>query len=102
VPPDLADDKELSYLAGRRMGDLLDAEQRATAATLARNGRPTRVLHLETVDERAVGALMMHFMLETIIAAHLLEVDAFDQPAVEEGKVLAREYLGLMGRKAAQ
>ncbi len=35
----------------------------------------------------------MHFMLETIIAAHLLGVDAFDQPAVEEGKVLAKRYL---------
>ena len=32
----------------------------------------------------------MHFMLETIIAAHLLGVDPFDQPAVEEGKVLAK------------
>ena len=35
----------------------------------------------------------MHFMLETILAANLLEVNPFDQPAVEEGKVLAREYL---------
>ena len=32
----------------------------------------------------------MHFMLETIIAAHLLGIDAFDQPAVEEGKVLGQ------------
>ena len=32
-------------------------------------------------------------MLETIIAAHLLGVDPFDQPAVEEGKVLAKKYL---------
>ncbi len=35
----------------------------------------------------------MHFMLETIIAAHLLGVDLFDQPAVEEGKILAKQYL---------
>jgi glucose-6-phosphate isomerase len=35
----------------------------------------------------------MQFMLETIIAAQLLGVDAFDQPAVEEGKVLAKSYL---------
>jgi glucose-6-phosphate isomerase len=35
----------------------------------------------------------MHFMLETIIAAELWQVDPFDQPAVEEGKVLARQYL---------
>jgi glucose-6-phosphate isomerase len=32
-------------------------------------------------------------MLETIIAAHLLGIDAFDQPAVEQGKVLAKSYL---------
>ena len=41
-----------------------------------------------------MGALLMHFMLETIIAADLLGVDAFDQPAVEQGKVLTREFLG--------
>ncbi len=35
----------------------------------------------------------MHFMLETIFAADLLGIDAFDQPAVEEGKKLARDYL---------
>jgi glucose-6-phosphate isomerase len=28
-----------------------------------------------------------------LVAAHLLGVDAFDQPAVEEGKVLAQRYL---------
>ena len=43
-----------------------------------------------------MGALFMHFMLETIIAAHLLGVNAFDQPAVEQGKVLARQYLSDM------
>lgn len=89
----LAIDKSLSYLADRSLGDLLLAEADATAATLARNGRPTRVLRIAKLDERVMGALLMHFMLETILAADLLHVDAFDQPAVEEGKVLARQYL---------
>jgi len=40
-----------------------------------------------------LGALFMHFMLETILTARLIGVDPFDQPAVEEGKVLARRYL---------
>ncbi|HYM02687.1 MAG TPA: glucose-6-phosphate isomerase [Stellaceae bacterium] len=93
---DLAGDPELTYLTGRRMGDLLDAEQRATAASLMRRGRPTRLIHLAALDERNLGALLMHFMLETIIAADLTGVNAFDQPAVEEGKVLAREYLAQM------
>ncbi len=93
VEPELADDDALAYLRGRTMGDLMEAEQAATARTLADNGRPTRIFRLKTLDERTMGGLMMHFMLETIIAAHLLGVDPFDQPAVEQGKVLAREYL---------
>ena len=99
VPPALVEDGRLEWLAGRSMGDLLDAEARATVETLAQKGRPVRQLLLERIDETALGALMMHFMLETIIAAHLLGVDPFDQPAVEQGKVLARDYLRAMGRR---
>jgi len=80
-------------LAGRRLGDLLDASARATAETLVRAGRPVRRIEVPTLDEAALGALMMHFMLETVIAADLLGVNAFDQPAVEAGKVLTRQYL---------
>ncbi len=93
VPAELARDPRLSYLAGRTMGDLLAAEQRATYDTLAAAGRPVRVLALERVDERALGALLMHYMLETVIAADLLGVDPYDQPAVEDGKRRARAYL---------
>ncbi len=79
--------------AGKTIGDLVAAEGRATAETLAKNGCPVRTLHLPRLDEAALGELLMHFMLETIIAAHLFGIDAFDQPAVEEGKVLAKKYL---------
>ena len=93
VDPALARDPSLAWLAGRTMGDLLEAEQQATAETLIRNHRPLRVMDIKRLDEWVLGGLLMHFMIETIIAAHLLGVDAFDQPAVEEGKVLARASL---------
>jgi glucose-6-phosphate isomerase len=93
----LGGDKALDWIAGRTLGDLLDVSQRATAETLARNGRPVRIIRVPTLDERSLGALMMHYMLETIIAADLLGIDPFDQPAVEEGKKLARQYLAEMG-----
>lgn len=83
----------LKYLAGRKLGDLVDAEARATAQTLFKNGRPVRQIHLARIDEFHMGALMMHFMLETIIMGRLMGVDPFDQPGVEEGKILARQYL---------
>jgi glucose-6-phosphate isomerase len=92
------DDTSLAYLAGRSLGDLLLAEADATAATLAKNGRPVRLLRIGKLDETVLGALMMHFFLETIITADLLGIDAFDQPAVEEGKVLTRQYLAERAR----
>ena len=84
---------ELDYLVGRTMGDLMAAEQQATIDTLIANGCPTRVIRFNAVNEEVMGALMMHFILETIAAAQILGIDAFDQPAVEEGKVLARRFL---------
>ncbi len=91
-------DKALDYLNGNTMGDLLQAEADATVATTVKAGRPTRTIRVKEVDERTLGALMMHFMLETIFAAHLWKIDAFDQPRVEDAKVLTREYLS-QGRK---
>jgi glucose-6-phosphate isomerase len=79
--------------AGKTIGDLVAAQARATSETLAKNGCPVRTMHLERLDEESLGELLMHFMLETIIAAHLIGVDPFDQPAVEEGKILAKRYL---------
>jgi glucose-6-phosphate isomerase len=79
--------------AGKTIGDLVAAQGRATIETLARNGCPVRSIHIETLDAFTLGELLMHFMLETIIAAHLLGVDPYDQPAVEEGKILAKRYL---------
>ncbi len=93
VPGDLAKLAGAEYLSGRSAGDLVAAQQRAIPEALIAAGRPVRTIDLEALDERALGALMMHFMLETILAAHLLGVDPFDQPAVESGKVLTRRYL---------
>jgi glucose-6-phosphate isomerase len=98
IEPERADSAGLGYLGGRSLGDLLDAMARATADTLARNGRPVRQFLLRELGEYQLGALMMHFMLETVIAADLLGVDPFDQPAVEEGKRLARDYLQTAAR----
>jgi glucose-6-phosphate isomerase len=92
-------DKDMAALAGepglggKTIGDLAAAEARATADTLAKNGCPSRTITIPKLDEESLGELLMHFVLETIVAAHLLGVDAFDQPAVEEGKVLAKKYL---------
>ncbi|HEY8277208.1 MAG TPA: glucose-6-phosphate isomerase [Methyloceanibacter sp.] len=93
VSPDLAKLAGAPYLAGRTAGDLVAAQGRAIPDALIAAGRPVRTIDLDRLDERSLGALMMHFMLETVLAGHLLGVDPFDQPAVESGKILTRRYL---------
>lgn len=93
APSSILSDPDIGYLAGTRMGELLDAEARATAQTLQRRARPVRTLEVEQLDAMTMGGLFMHFMLETVLAADLMGVDPFTQPAVEEGKQLTRDYL---------
>jgi glucose-6-phosphate isomerase len=94
VSADLAKIAHAEYLSGHAAGDLVAAQQKAIPEALLAAGRPARTIDLERLDERALGALLMHFMLETILAGHLLGVDPFDQPAVESGKIITRRYLG--------
>lgn len=83
----------LVIFEGKSMGHLMHAEQQATINTLVNNDCPTRVLALSKLNEEVLGALMMHYVIETLAMAHLLEVNPFDQPAVEESKILTRYYL---------
>jgi glucose-6-phosphate isomerase len=93
ITVDIADIPGLHYLRGRTIGDLMAAEQQATAQTLLNRGCPLRLIYLSDLQEEVLGALLMHFMLETMIAAELIGIDAYNQPAVEESKVLTRHYL---------
>ena len=88
-----ASSNDVAYLDGKTIGDVSAAMGRATADTLAQRGRPLRVFAIDTLDAPTLGALFMHFMLETILAGRLMGVDPFGQPAVESGKDLARRYL---------
>lgn len=89
----LTDMAGASYLGGHSAGDLVAAQQEAIPQALIDAGRPVRTIDIESLDEEALGGLMMHFMLEVILCGHLLGVDPFDQPAVEAGKVLTRRNL---------
>jgi glucose-6-phosphate isomerase len=84
----------LPLFDGRDLSDVTDAQMRATVETLRSHGRPVRTLVLDgPLDEARLASLMVHFILETLVAARLWNVDPFGQPAVEAGKLLTRTYL---------
>jgi glucose-6-phosphate isomerase len=95
IPEIYGDVDELSYLGGRTLGELLDAERQATAAALASRGRMNMTIELPRIDAHALGQLFMMLQIATVYAGALYDVDPLDQPGVELGKQLT---YGLMGR----
>ena len=102
IPHGFKEVKELGYLGGHSLGELIDIEQRATAGALAKRGRPNLTIRLETVDEWHVGGLIMLLEIATAYAGQLYGVDAFNQPGVELGKQFAYGLLGRPGSDAAR
>jgi glucose-6-phosphate isomerase len=95
VPEELPED--LVYLAGEGLGDLLDAEFRATEASLAAAGRPSVRVELDHLDARSVGELLYGMEAACVLVGELEGVETFTQPAVEWGKTAARGLLGGAG-----
>jgi|CXWL01.1.fsa_nt_gi glucose-6-phosphate isomerase len=90
---------ELAYMNGKTLGDVMAAQQKATFETLVGNRCPTRLIELDALTAEHFGALIMHFTLEIMFMSFLFEINPFDQPAVEESKILARQYLSSGERK---
>jgi glucose-6-phosphate isomerase len=95
IPPLHAEEESLSYLGGRPMSELLNAEQQATAWALAQRGRPSLTISLPRVDAGSVGQLLYLLEVAVAVGGELYDINAFDQPGVELGK---QATYALMGR----
>jgi glucose-6-phosphate isomerase len=102
IPRAYPDVKELSYLGGHTLGELLDVERQATAGALAKRGRPNMTIALDRVDAHHVGELIMMLELATLYAGSLYAVDPLNQPGVELGKQFTYAMLGRPGSEAAR
>jgi len=96
VPRPYPDIEGVAYMAGHALEEIIHAERQATALSLSRNGRPSGTLRIGAITPRAVGGLMFFFQLATAAMGELLNINAYDQPGVEDGK---RTMYALLGRK---
>ncbi len=101
IPKDLPQEPDVAYLGGHSFHALLTAEQQATAAALAANGRPSLTVKLPAPTPRALGELMMLLEVATAFAGPLYGVNPYDQPGVEAGKKYACGLLGRPGYEAS-
>jgi glucose-6-phosphate isomerase len=77
----------LAYLGGKTLGQLLAAERRGTEAALTAAGRPNFTYRLPRISAHVLGQLVYLFEFQTALSGELYDIDAFDQPGVEAGKV---------------
>ena len=78
------------------MAALLNAEKRATEYALVESQRPNFTIRFPSVNAHAVGEFVMLWQVATAYAGLMLNIDPYDQPAVETGK---KATFGLMGRE---
>jgi glucose-6-phosphate isomerase len=87
---------EADYLQGQSLNKLILAELSATEYAVTTHGKMNMMITLDTVDAYTVGMLLSFYQVATAAAGEYLNIDAFDQPGVEAGKIAT---FALMGRE---
>jgi glucose-6-phosphate isomerase len=94
--PRISEFKNLNFLAGG-MDNLINCERVATEFALTKAERANFTVTLQNITPSAIGALLSYFMYKTAFAGALLNVDTYNQPGVEEGKLATFAMLGRKG-----
>lgn len=90
------ENEALSYFEGHSLSELINYEQIATEYVLTKAGRPNLTISFSDLSPYNLGMMYQIFEMQIAIMGELFNINAFDQPGVEEGKKLT---YGLMGRK---
>ncbi|MCL2753480.1 MAG: glucose-6-phosphate isomerase [Defluviitaleaceae bacterium] len=86
IPKTFEDMPTLGFLGGNTLARLLNTQQKATEYALQKEGRPNMTITLPKINEHTMGQLFYMLEMATAFAGELLNINAFDQPGVEEGK----------------
>ncbi|MBD1166242.1 glucose-6-phosphate isomerase [Pelagibacterales bacterium SAG-MED07] len=71
------------YLRNKKMSDILYAQFKATQNVFLKKKIPFRSFIIKKRDEKTLGELFSFFILETILLGKALNIDPYNQPAVE-------------------
>ena len=91
----------LSYLRKAKLCKLLAAEKIATEYALADSGRPSVTIRFNAITPQSVGEFIYLYEFTTSLMGELLNINAYDQPAVELGKQATFALMGRRGLRGA-
>ena len=75
--------KSNDYLINKNLQNIIGSQILATQKVFQKKKIPFRSFFLKSRKEETLGELFTFFVLETILVAKALEINPFDQPAVE-------------------
>ena len=81
------------YLKGKSLNAILYAQKKATENVFEKKKIPFRSFEIKKRDEKSLGELFCFFILETILLGKALNLNPFDQPAVELIKIETKKLL---------
>ena len=99
IPHGCDDIPTIAFLGGKSHNQLIEAERQGTEYAVYRSGHVSQTIVLPTVCEETIGQLLYFFELVTAYAGALLNIDAFNQPGVEESKVASYAVMGYESEK---
>ena len=90
-------ESDLVYLKGHSLNNVMEAEFEGTRLALTEHNRPNCTITLDELSAFTLGQLFYLFELQTAYGGKFYNVNAFDQPGVEAGKINAFAMLGRKG-----
>ena len=87
-------DLGLEYAEGLSFNDLLNRQADATIKSVeSQEDIPCDVVTISTVDEYNIAKLMFSYQLMVSVIGQFLQINTYDQPGVESGKIILKESL---------
>ena len=82
-----------NFLNRKKLITVKKAQKQSVIRAFIKKKIPFREFRIKAAREEVLGKLFSYFIIETIILGKLLNINPFDQPAVEQVKVYTKQIL---------
>ena len=86
-------EKSFKSAENKELSKVILSQKKALIKVLQKKKIPFREFKINKINEEILGELFSYFMVETALVGKLIGINPFDQPAVEEVKILTKQYL---------
>ena len=85
--------KLFNFAENKELSKVSESQKKALTNVLKKKRIPFKEFMINKMNEKILGELFSYFMIETALVGKLINVNPFDQPAVDEVKILTKQYL---------